>query len=227
MKIDKNTCRITFNCRRDVERRPSACYPSKPATRPDLLFCPLHTVQYYSGISVSPGRLICWLISEHISRRHSCPTTRFLCSVSSRRQACHEREGPRTLVRSTWHASDCRIRSIRGLVNRGRGQGQSRSFTRPWHTRLLLYYMTYVRSSTTHPTEVTDEVSRTRLTRWYRSEDPSRCLLSERASIAKILQAHIMNMGFHRQQHPEWANAPVDSMEDAREGLQALGRTAQ
>ena len=99
MKIDKNTCRITFNCRRDVERRPSACYPSK---------------------------------------------------------------GPRTFVRSTWHASDCQSRSIRGLVNRGWGQGQARSFARPWHTRLLLYCMTYVTSSTTHPSEVTDEVSRTR-----------------------------------------------------------------
>ena len=70
-------------------------------------------------------------------------------------------------------------------------------------------------------------VSNARLTRWYRSEDPSRCLLSERASIAKILQAYSMNMMFHRQQHPEWASAPVDSMEDAREGLQALGRTTQ
>jgi hypothetical protein len=33
-----------------------------------------------------------------------------------------------------------------------------------------------------------------------------------------------MNMGFHRQQHPERANAPVDSTEDASGGSTGSGK---
>jgi len=88
-KPSKTTCGITFDCRQDVDRRPSARCAPKAATRPGLLLYPLHTVlQRYIGVP-NVIRQLTDQRKQHViflSRRHTLvPTTRFLCFVSYRR----------------------------------------------------------------------------------------------------------------------------------------------